>query len=55
MKVISKKQTFTDSQGKLINYTQHYLVLDNGRRIAIKAIYKDGKQALNVIAERESE
>ena len=52
MKLIKRTEKFV-KEGKEIIYNQYFVVLENGTRVAVKPVYKHGRNVLNAIAERE--
>lgn len=50
IKVI-KKSTYKGKDGKIYNNVNYYVSLSNGKRIAIKASFKDGYKWLDMISE----
>ena len=52
MKLIQKKQTFTNPNGESVSFYQTYLLI-NGTLIAIKPVYKRDKYLINALAERD--
>lgn len=50
---LSKKQKSFEKEGKIVKYTQVYVDLGNGTKIAVKAVYKEQQNILNALAERE--
>lgn len=54
MKLVSEKKEF-EKDGKKIGYTQVYLILDTGYRIAIKNVFKGDRNVLLSVVGKELE
>lgn len=56
MKITKQKKSFTNDDKKLVEFTQYYVEDEaTGVKIAIKAVYKNDKALLKMLARRDSD
>lgn len=52
-KVIVIKKEVKDEKGKIVYFNNYYLLLENGKRVAIKPSFKNDYSTLSAIACKE--
>lgn len=51
IRLVKEKKTFEDEKGKTIEYVQYSLLFNDDLKTPIKAIFKNGKATLRIMAE----